>query len=423
MGPRYAVYVLALMFGINVLNYMDRWVGSAVAPLVQVEFGLSDFAVGILGSAFTLVYAIGVVPFGLWADRGARRTVIGTGVTIWSLATLLTGLTTNFLQLFVTRAILGIGEASYYPAGTSLLGDLFPREQRARAMSIWSSGTAVGIALGFAGGGLLAAHFGWRMAFFCTAGPGLVFALLAFRMREPLRGAAEAGGPRVEQTHEATLRTMARLLRIKSLRYTIFSQTVLFFVIGADAYWLPTLLNRRFGMSVGEAGTISGAVIVLGGLIGTVLGGVLADWRRRQSARADLEVGAFGFLVAAVMVGISLVAPIAWFIPAMLLAVISLYLYTGPFTAITQNVVVPSLRGSAVTVSLLIAHLFGDSYATAVVGLLSDALGSLQLALLIVSPTLLLVAAGLAMMGFGSIEADTRNMDQSWARRGAAQLV
>src|SRR5215471_12057537 len=120
---RYAAYVLALMFGINFLNYMDRWVASAVAPLIQTEFGLSDFSVGLLGSAFTLVYAIGALPFGLWADRGLRRTVIGTGVAVWSAATLLTGFTINFFQLFITRAILGVGEASYYPASTSLLGD------------------------------------------------------------------------------------------------------------------------------------------------------------------------------------------------------------------------------------------------------------------------------------------------------------
>src|ERR1041385_3697318 len=175
--PRgYALYVLALLFGINFLNYMDRWVGSAVAPLIQAEFGLSDFNVGLLGSSFTLVYALGALPFGLWADRGMRKTVIGAGVAIWSAATLLTGFTTNFAQLFVTRAFLGIGEASYYPAGTSLLGDFFSREKRGRVMSIWSAGSAVGIAAGFAGGGLLAAQFGWRPAFFVTAAPGLLLA-------------------------------------------------------------------------------------------------------------------------------------------------------------------------------------------------------------------------------------------------------
>ena len=417
MSNRYAMQVLALMFGINFLNYMDRWVGSAVAPLIQTEFGLSDFNVGLLGSAFTLVYALAALPFGLWADRGARRVVIGAGVALWSVATLVTGLTSNFLQLFTTRAVLGIGEASYYPAATSLLGDFFPRKVRGRIMAIWSVGSAFGIAAGFAGGGLIAARFGWRPAFFVTAAPGLVLAFLAFRVREPLRGAAEAEGPRLARPRDASLATLFGLLRIPTLRHTILSQTALWFVLGADAYWLPTLLTRRFGMSVAEAGTLSGGVIVVGGLVGTLLGGYVADWRRHRSPRADLEVSIAGFVAAAVLVGLALVAPAAWFVPLFLLAVISIYLYSGPYTAISQNVVVPSLRGSAVTVTLLIAHLFGDSYAAAAVGLLSDAVGSLQLALLLVSPGLLLVAAAIAALGLRTIHDDTVAMDQEWRSR------
>jgi MFS transporter, Spinster family, sphingosine-1-phosphate transporter len=414
--PRYAVYVLGLMVATNCLNYVDRWVGSAVAPLIQAELHLSDFGLGLLGSTFTLVYALGALPFGLWADRGARRVVIGTGVAVWSTATLLSGLASGLAQLVATRALLGLGEGGYYPAGTSLLGDYVPRALRGRAMSIWGAGAAVGIALGFAGGGLLAASSGWRAAFFVCAAPGLVLAILAFRLREPFRGAAE-GVPAGDQTllASASVSRMLGLLRIASLRWTILSQTALFFVLGANAYWLPTLLVRRFGMSVSEAGTLAGAVIVLGGLIGTLVGGWVADWRRRHSARADLEVGILGFLGGAACVSVALLAPASWFVPAFLLAVICLYLYSGPFAAIGQNVVVPPLRASAVTVGLLIEHLLGDSYAAAAVGLLSDVLGSLQMALLVISPTLLLLAAGVAALGLGTIHADTRNMDRQWA--------
>jgi MFS family permease len=315
--------------------------------------------------------------------------------------------------------VLGIGEASYAPAGTSLLGDFFPRKIRGRIMAIWSAGSAFGIAAGFAGGGLIAAAFGWRPAFFVTAVPGLVIAVLAFRIREPLRGAAEEDGPRLERVHDASLSTMFGLLRIATLRNTILAQTALFFVLGADAYWLPTYLTRRFDMTVGQAGTLSGAVIVVGGLVGTLVGGYLADWRRKRTPRADLEISIAGFVAAAVLVGLALVAPATYFVPLFLLAVVSLYLYTGPFTAIGQNVVVPSMRGSAVTLTLLIAHLFGDSYAAAAVGLLSDALGSLQLALLIVSPVALLLAAGLAALALGSIGADTLNMDREWRERSS----
>src|SRR3979409_578717 len=148
----YGRYVLAVMVGINFLNYMDRYVGSAASPLIQKEFGLSDTAVGLLGSAFLLVYAVAALPFGYWADRGIRKTVVAVGVAIWSLATLFTGFARNFAQLFLSRAVLGIGEASYYPAGTSLLSDYFPKDQRGRVMSSWGAGSALGIAVGFAGG-------------------------------------------------------------------------------------------------------------------------------------------------------------------------------------------------------------------------------------------------------------------------------
>src|SRR5256886_10542727 len=175
----YARYVLAVMVGINFLNYMDRWVASAASPLIQQEFHLKDALVGLLGSAFLLVYAFAAIPFGFWADRGFRKTVVAAGVAIWSLATLFTGFARSFTQLFLCRAVLGIGEASYYPAGTSLLSDYFPKEQRGRTMSIWGAGSTVGIAVGFAGGGVIAEKFGWRNALLFAAGPRNLFSPLA----------------------------------------------------------------------------------------------------------------------------------------------------------------------------------------------------------------------------------------------------
>ncbi|MEA2655994.1 MAG: transporter, Spinster family, sphingosine-phosphate transporter, partial [Chloroflexota bacterium] len=255
------------MVGINFLNYMDRWVASAAAPLIQKEFHLTDALIGLLASAFLLVYAFAALPFGYWADRGVRKTVVGVGVAIWSVATLFTGFAQNFFQLFVSRAVLGIGEASYYPAGTSLMSDYFPKAQRGRVMSIWGAGSTLGIAVGFAGGGYVAEKFGWRDAFFFAAVPGILFALLAFGMREPLRGSVEERGSAVKRTSEATLKTFVGLLRIPTLRAAILSQTVLYFVLASNAFWLPTLLNRRFGLSVSQAGLLAGVVLVLGGLI------------------------------------------------------------------------------------------------------------------------------------------------------------
>ncbi|HZV50122.1 MAG TPA: MFS transporter [Candidatus Dormibacteraeota bacterium] len=415
-----AGYALALMVAINFLNYADRWVASAAAPQIQRDFHLSDFQVGLLGTAFLLVYAIGAIPFGYWADRGLRRTVIATGVAVWSCATVFSGLVTSYLQLFIARAVLGVGEAGYYPAGASLLSDHFPRERRGRAMSIWNAGSVLGIAAGFAGGGLIAARYGWRTAFFLAAIPGLVLALLAYLMREPLRGAAEAVGPRLRRAREATPGSLLRLLRIPTLRWLIVAHTLLYFVLAANAFWLPTVLGRRFGLSLGAAGLLSGAVLVVGGLIGTLLGGWIGDRLSHRRPTGPLEVGIAGFAVAAGTIVVALLGPMSLggvpvFVPAFFVTVVCVYLYQGPFTAVAQNVVTPGLRAGAVALLLLIAHVLGDSHSTADVGFLSDQLHSLPLALLLTSVPLLLLAAGAAALGLRTVEADMRAMEERWA--------
>jgi MFS transporter, Spinster family, sphingosine-1-phosphate transporter len=421
----YARYVLGVMVAINFLNYMDRYVGAAAAPLIQKEFHLDDTQVGILGSAFLLVYALAAVPFGYWADRGVRKIVVGAGVAVWSVATLFTGFSQNFTHLFTSRAVLGIGEAGYYPAGTSLISDYFPKEQRGRVMSIWGVGSTIGIAVGFAGGGYIADKYGWRDAFFFAAVPGLICALLAFTMREPLRGSAEHVGHAVQKTYDASLANMVRLFKIPTLRATILSQTLLYFVLASNAFWLPILLNRRFGMSVSKAGLLAGVVIVIGGLIGTLGGGWIADHLGRKSPAAYLQVGIVGFLVGAVFIVIALLAPldigpIPIFVPAFLIGVVGIYLYSGPFTAISQAVVTPALRASAVTALLFVSHVFGDSHSTFDIGFLSDHIGSLQLALLITSPTLLVLAAVLAATGLRTARHDVESMETAWANRPAA---
>ncbi len=416
MPKGYARYALAVMVGINFLNYMDRYVPTAVSPIIQKEFHLNDTTVGLLASAFLLVYAVCALPFGYWADRGVRKNVIGIGVTIWSVATLLTGLAQNFGQLFLSRAVVGVGEASYYPAGTSLLGDYFHKASRGRAMSIWGAGTAFGIAVGFIGGGLIAETFGWRAAFFVTAIPGILFGILAFTLREPLRGAAEARGPKVAHTSASSFRNFIGLLRIKTLRYTILAQIFLFFVLAADVSWLPIFMVRHFAIKPSTASTISGGLVVVGGLIGTLGGGWVADWRARKTPVGNLEVSLAGFAVASVTVALAILAPtLTLFVPVFLVSVVALYLYNGPFTAIGQNVVPPSLRASAVTMSLLLAHLLGDSWSPAAVGFLSDRFGSLQMALLITSTPLILVAAFFTFLAFRTIRHDTEAMEESWA--------
>jgi MFS family permease len=421
----YARYVLAVMVGINFFNYMDRYLAASVAPTIQKELHISDAAIGFLGSAFLLVYALAAVPFGLWGDRGARKTVIGVGVAIWSIATLFTGFARSYAQLFLSRAVVGIGEASYYPAGTSLMSDFFPKEQRSTVMAIWGAGATVGIAVGYAGGGIVAEKLGWRPAFFFAAAPGIVFAALAFTMREPLRGAAEQRGKAVSKTAEASLAKFIELLKIPTLRATIIAQTLLYFVLASNAFWLPTYLQRRFVMTPGRAGLLSGAVIVAGGLIGILAGGWIADRRARKTPRAPLEVGIVGFVVGAVLIVVAILSPqLGIFIPFFFLTVVCLYLYQGPFSAVAQNVVSPALRASSVTLLLLIAHVAGDSHSPYDVGVISDHLNhNLQAALLITSPTLLLGAAIAAATGLKTIARDTEKMEEQWGSRDDVEVA
>lgn len=414
----YARQALWIMFAINFLNYMDRFILPSALSDIQKQFHFDDAAAGTLATAFTLVYALAALPFGSWADRGIRKNVVAVGVGFWSVATLLTGAATNFATLFAARAAVGIGEAGYYPAGTSLLVDYFPRERRAWMLGVWNVGASIGVAVGFALGGLIAEHFGWRWAFYLTVGPGLICTFLAWRIREPRRGASdrdaleEAGrvAP-IAPPPAPPFKQAARLiLRIPTMRVALIAQTLNFFVLGAAVLWFPTLLQRRFGISEGKAGLISGGVLVLAGIIGTLGGGWLADRLMPRFPSARLLVTGCAFLLSAPLLVLSLVAPtLATCVPIFFLGGILLQAYNGPMSALMQDVVPPQLRACAVAISLLLAHVLGDAFSPALVGGISDMLGhDLASALRITLPPVILAAGIVAILGLRYVQPDVR---------------
>ncbi len=427
----YATRVLWIMFAINFLNYMDRFILPSVLTSIQKEFHISDFQAGLLATAFTLVYAVAALPFGAWADRGIRKNVVATGVGLWSLATMLTGAAGNFLTLFISRAAVGVGEAGYYPAGTSLLVDYFPKEKRAWMLGLWNVGASLGVAVGFALGGLIADHLGWRYAFYLTAVPGAICTVLAFRMREPKRGAtpsAQPHGAAAEPVEGAPIRMappfmegVRAILKIPTLRIALIAQTMNFFVLGASVLWFPTLLQRRFNYSEGKAGLISGGVLVLAGIIGTLGGGWLADRLIQRFPAARLLVTGWAFLLSAPILLLSLLAPtIGLLVPLFFLAGICLQAYNGPMSALMQDVVAPELRAVAVALSLVVAHILGDAFSPSLVGGLSDIIGQghkdsgghhLISSLEITLPAMILAAGIVCMIGLRGVQADTRAAD------------
>ncbi len=424
---RAATSAFWVMFAINLFNYLDRYVLPAALSKIQNEFHLSDTRAGALGTAFLFVYAIAVLPLSIWADRGVRKNVISACVALWSVATFLSGLTTGFGTLFAARALVGVGEAGYYPAGTSLLSDYYPRATRARVMSRWGAGSLIGLAIGFSLGGILAGSLGWRAAFFITGLPGLLFALLAWRMREPVRGGADgwrAGETGRTATGQPLAAQLRLLFRTRTVVVGILLQSFAFWVIGAAAYWLPVYLHRAFGFKEGKAGTVSGAVLVVSGIAGVLLGGLLADrltkrWAggRLLACGISLTLAAPFFALAVTRTGFGL------FLPCFFAAGLFLNMYSGPLTALSQDVVPPGVRALVVSVTLLIGHMLGDVSSPLIVGFISDRLGGgahgLSRALLVTCPILLLCAGAVGVIGTRVVGRDLADMEERRLSYGA----
>jgi MFS transporter, Spinster family, sphingosine-1-phosphate transporter len=395
---RYPAYVFWIMFIISFLNYLDRNVLSGAANTVAKELGFGADGIGFIASAFLVVYTLGTVPLGIWADRTKRKNVVAASVAAWSLITAFTALATSFATLFISRMALGIGEAGYFPAGTALMSDYYSRSKRSRIMSLWSVGQLFGILVGFVIGGELAGLFpgSWRLAFVFTGIPGLILAFLAWRLREPRRNEADEEELALqdrflpveeiieeEQTAHAVVVTpdvfkqFGSLLRIKTMVVLIVMQVFAYFVLGVNLVFLPTYLQQKdiFNFSPGQAGLFSGAVIVLAGMIGTVLGGYMADLLNRRFPGARILVCGIGFLLSAPAFAIAiLVHSLGIFTLFFIITAILLTVYTGPSTAATQDVVPSALRASAVAITLLIAHLLGDAFSPSVVGILVKAI-------------------------------------------------
>ena len=185
------VFTFCVLIGINTMNFFDRQVVSAVQEKIRKEWQLSDTDLGRLGTAFILLYAVVGVPLGRLADRWNRRWLLAAGVALWSAMTFISGFAWGFWSLFVFRLAVGIGEASCAPTTSSLIGDLVPAERRARAMSIFMLGLPIGLALSFFVSGWVAQHHGWRAAFFVAGVPGLLLAVAAFFILDPVRGGAD----------------------------------------------------------------------------------------------------------------------------------------------------------------------------------------------------------------------------------------
>lgn len=394
-----AFHALAILFLINVANYVARSVLGALLPLVQAEFHATDTVVGMLGSALMWTYMLSAPAFGHLADRRARTRIIAFGAGLWALGASACAFAASLPGLFVWRGVVGTGEAAFSSAAPAMIADLFPPRQRNRAMTAFYIAMPLGAGLGFWLGGALGERLGWRGALLLTGAPVLLLALLALRLREPARGALDAAPPRTESLAMA-LRTLAA---IRSFRWLLGGQVLMTFAVGGVASWLPTFLVRAHGMRLEEAGMLAGSALVVGSLAGTVAGGALADLWERRSRNALIHTSSLGLAAAALLIPLFFRAHDGDGLFA-LLALINFFLFwhTGPANALLTNVVPAGIRATSVAVQITVIHLFGDAVSPGFIGAGSDLLqatgldaaASLRLVLLLaLSPALLLAAA------------------------------
>lgn len=365
-------YALGVLFVINTLNFFDRVIGGALAEPIRREWNLSDSALGALGTAFTLLYAFVGIPLGRLSDRMSRKKILGAAVFVWSALTAVSGITRTYWQLFVTRLGVGVGEAACAPAATSLIGDLVPPNRRARAMSIFMMGLPIGIALSYLVGSFVAYTYGWRMAFFVAGIPGVLFAIAALFITEPPRGMKEtvAVGTRTRVGSPWKI-----LLSIPTLWWLILSGALHNFNMYALGSFLSPLLMRYHGAGLREAGMITMLVYGLSGIPGLLVGGMLADRWAQKRRDGRLLIAAIATALAAPLMLVALMRPandVTLFVVFGALACMVMYVYYASVYATLQDVVEPSLRGTAMALYFFAMYVLGASFGPLATGMASD---------------------------------------------------
>ncbi len=447
---------LSLLLGINLFNYIDRYVLAAVEPEIRHTFFHAGDAsamakTGSLATAFLVSYMLLAPIFGFLADRFSRWVIIGASVAVWSLASGASGMAATFALLVATRVFVGIGEAGYGPAAPTIIADLFPVERRGRMLSYFYLAIPVGSALGYVLGGLIGSKFGWRSAFYAVVTPGLILSALCFSLRDPRQKAA---GER--QQKAAGIDGVFELLKIRSYMLNTAAMTAMTFAIGGMAFWIPSYIveNRAWelltpaqhvlsainqvsgsisaltlaanGMAfgipsqlfavhaadhaiapglLGTVNTTFGGITVIGGLLATLLGGWAGDRLRPRFPSSYFSVSAIGMLLAfPATIGMLFIPfPMAWV--CIFFAIFFLFFNTGPSNTALANVSPAGVRATAFAMNILIIHLLGDALSPPLIGWIAGRT-NMNTAFMVVS-AMMVVASVFWFYGGQFLQADT----------------
>ena len=390
-GGDYKWYVLGVLVLIYLMGTVDRAVLSVIAEPLKLQFQLSDKQVGVLtGTAYSVTYALAVLPMGWLIDRVDRRALFSITVATWSVLTAACTMASSFISLIIARMGVGAAEAPAMPASLSLIADVIPKKQRNTAVSIYVSGAAVGQILIFIIGGWLLMHFDWRTVFLVAGGPAtLLAALLYFTTREPERGALDTDRD-TTSTEASPPRNVTRLIRDilgnRALCLAIVGYTLVTGVGYSVTVWITSFLVRVHGMTVGQGAIWAGVGFGMCMTVGSLIAGPLADRLSNGQPRRVAIIPAVTTVLGAAAGALMSLAN-NWVVSV---AALSLFALTAGFfiatgTSLVLSLAAPNERGATMAANRVISILLGTGLIPLLTGAISDALGgaaSIRLALL-----------------------------------------
>ncbi|XP_029837087.2 protein spinster homolog 1 isoform X2 [Ixodes scapularis] len=375
---------VAILFYINLINYMDRYTIAGVLDGVITHYSLSHSMGGLLQTVFVVTYMVAAPVFGYLGDRYSRRIIMALGVAFWSATTLLGSLPPQQFGWFaVLRALVGVGEASYSTVAPTVIGDLFAGPMRTRMLAVFYFAIPVGSGLGYIVGSSVASAMGaWYWALRVTPALGLVAVLLIlFVLREPLRGASDGGsnlGPSLLR-HD-----LYSLARNRSYIWSTLGFTCVTFATGAMSWWAPTYMVNAINLylTTGTAderkvNTIFGGITTLAGIVGVTVGSTLSARLRRRSVKADALICAGGMVTSVPLLFLGSVfaykvPDVTWVL--FFFGITSICLNWSIVADILLYTVVPTRRATGAAFQILCSHLLGDASSPYIVGLLYDAI-------------------------------------------------
>jgi MFS family permease len=373
-GGKY--FALAILFSMNLLNYIDRYSFFAVGTQIKRDLTIDDKWYGVLGGSFMIVYTIISPLMGWLGDRYNRRMLLAGGVGLWSLATVGTAFSLDFYHMFFWRALLGVGEASYGVIAPALLADLFPVEKRGRALGIYYLALPIGTALGFIIAGRVASIWAWPAVFFVVGLPGLLAAFAGLVILDPGRGASE-GKKYASRADRPRLRDYAELFKTPTFVFNTAGMAAATFATGAYAAWGSTFYQRVRGMSLKDANDSIGTLLAAAGLVGIALSTFLADLLRKYTRRAYMVLPALVVCLSVPLGVLGILDPErASSLCFLFAASVLMAMVLGPSNAVTANVVPANRRAAGYALFIFLIHLFGDISSPILLGGISNLFGS-----------------------------------------------